>query len=268
MADAAADAQQAQRQRILLAAVDAALRSSDAEALAQLCVAHTGDARVFAAAADGVQKVICAAAEGEHVPLSLATCTALADAALAALRLHAADAHAVSSACGVVAQTVFSSDPAHAAVRARSVSPQAALAPTMVAAMRRHVGALRLHGTALLLLRDAAGDDAWQASVVAAGAPLAVVDTSFKLALFCLRRSEHAAAGRLLCNYGTQALFVLINATSPHSKAALQAAGATPALTAAMRALPESGRRSPAAARVRLLGGAADGRAAGGGAGA
>jgi hypothetical protein len=245
MAEAADDVEHdPARRALLLTAVDAALRSNDVETLAQMCIAHTCDARVFAAAASGVIKVMAqhVIVAKEYAPLSLASCAALADAALAALQLHAADdVEAASNACSVVSLTVFSEDPAHAAVCqswSASSSRLASLAPAVVGAMRRYATSPQLQVMTLLTLRDAAGNDAWRASAVAAGAPLAIVSASFKLALQCLQVPQHAAMGRLMYARGTEALSALLSDVSPSAKAALQGAGATPALAAALRALP------------------------------
>jgi hypothetical protein len=199
----------------------------DLDALARLCAAHTADTRVFAEAAHTLMELL--PDERPSSVLSAATCDVLADAALAALQLPAGAA-ALIEACALLH---------FVALRTRVLEPQALLAPSLVAAMRRHSGDAKLLAMACLVLREAETHAAWRTCAVAAGAPQAVM-AALSLALRCVGSSDEEAAkqaGRVLLYNGSRALGALLLADmSPAAKAQLQAAGATPALVAAMRA--------------------------------
>ena len=144
------------RTRTALAEVAAARAACEYETLAQIAVEHAADPVVLIAVLEALFPVLN---QSPTPVLPERTCSAFADAGLAALHHHAGAPDQLCQACGLLSLAV-----AHPAVATRAIN-DGGLADALAAVMRRHADFAQLQGAGANVFEQALQTAAGQANV-------------------------------------------------------------------------------------------------------
>ena len=217
----AADGAAVIRTRTALAEVAAARAAHDYEAIAQIALVHSAEPSVLSAV---LEALLPALNQSPTQVLPERTCSAFADAGLAALRIHADEPNSLCQACGLLRLAV-----AHPAVATHAINHDG-LADALAAAMRRHAASAWLQGAAAGAFVEALRAAAEQANLQI------LVRASVPEVLVAALTLDTADAQ---CNMVVMSAFMFLLQFAAHeSSATIQAATlarAVPALAAIIR---------------------------------